>query len=309
MHLESAVNDLRHVCFVGVELPARRALPRRLSPRVVELGQALRVRPRSLTALGASEPLDGFLEWLLKRAGLDAGAYRPKALQRRLPACLRALKVFSTAAAKALLEQKPEMLLMALDTVLIGVSEFFRDPAVFEELQRSVLPELLKGRRNLRVYSAGCSGGQELYSMAMLLAELGVLTDSYLVGMDCRPEAIAQARAGWFQAAELDAVPPGFRQRYFHLEGARACVSPCLREKSLWQVGDLLSGPPPGEGWDIILFRNVAIYLCPEKTRLWESLVRQLRPGGVLVTGKAERPPSDLPLKRIYRCIYKRIEK
>ncbi|HYG33675.1 MAG TPA: CheR family methyltransferase, partial [Clostridia bacterium] len=156
------------------------------------------------------------------------------------------------------------------------------------------------------VYSAGCSDGQELYSIAMLLNDLGALAHSHLLGLDCRSEAIAHAKAGRVPMAELEQVPPELRTRYFQVDQSTACVSPELRERVCWQVGDLLENCGPADSWDVILFRNVAIYLTPDHERLWKSLASQLRPGGVLVTGKAERPPSDLPLTRAFSCIYRK---
>ncbi|HWH72167.1 MAG TPA: protein-glutamate O-methyltransferase CheR [Candidatus Sulfotelmatobacter sp.] len=306
--MESAGHELSHVCFVGAEplQPDWRLRPghrKSLQSSAARAGHGTR-----LTGADASQtaPPNPLLVWLFQAARLDAGAYRPQALQRRLLACLRVLRVASPEAARALLEQKPELLPQALSAVLIGVSEFFRDPNVFEQLRQSVLPELLQGRRGLRVYSAGCSAGQELYSMALLLAELGVLSTSCLLGIDCRPKAIAQAQAGWFPATDLTGVSPKFRQRYFQLTGVRTRVAPALRRQVCWRVGNLLTDSPPGTDWDVVLCRNVAIYLQPDQTGLWARLADQLRPGGVLVTGKAERPPAGLPLSRIFPCIYQR---
>jgi chemotaxis methyl-accepting protein methylase len=207
-----------------------------------------------------------------------------------------------------MLEQKPESLPRAVSAVLIGVSEFFRDRAVFDHLRDVVLPELLKGRRELRVYSAGCSDGQEPYSIAMLLDDLGALERSCLLGVDCRSEAIARAEAGWFRAAELQGIEPQWRERYFRSQGAHALVSPVLRARMQWRAGDV-AACGEGAGWDVILFRNLAIYFKPDRAAaVWERLARQLAPGGVLVTGKAERPPAGLPLRRVSSCIYQKPE-
>lgn len=316
-HPGSVASDLSHVCFVGVEPPARcgvRRQPSRVGP--AESGERnkragfFRARsdsPLSPAALCEAEEPDAFLVWLFNEAGLDAGAYRCKALQRRLPACLRALRASCSEQARAMLERRPELLPRAMEAVLIGVSGFFRDQAVFEQLRRSVLPNLLRGRGGLSVYSAGSADGRELYSMAMLLDGLGVLKGSSLLGVDCRPEAIARAEAGWYGATDLDGVAPELRDRYFEPHGTRACIRAALRGNICWQVGNLLIASQAGGGWDVVLCRNVAIYLRPEQTAgLWERLTAGLRPGGVLVTGKAERPTAGLPLKRIYPSIYQK---
>lgn len=301
---------LRHVCFVGVEPPPRNLRQQR-APLDSE-GKCWWRREADPEGKGGPvpgriDPSGAFLSWLLEKAGLTFAAYRPAALLRRVPACLRALRASSVDEARVLLEERPEAISSAVEAVLIGVSQFFRDPDVFEELHRSVLPESLLGGRGLRVYSAGCSDGQELYSMAMLLAELGGVEGSDFFGEDCRPEAIARAAAGWFQTTELENMAREVVERYFQIHGGRARISSLLRGRTCWRQGDLLASKPAILRWDVILFRNVAIYLRPEQRGIWERLTEQLAVGGVLVTGKAERPPTGLPLKRIYSCIYKRV--
>jgi chemotaxis methyl-accepting protein methylase len=309
----------------------------------------LRLAPR------AEGSLDEFLVWLLQKAWLSPEVYRASALHRRLPACLRALRVPTTAAARALLEREPQLLSRALSTILIGVSGFFREPLVFEILQREGLPRLLRRTPELRVLSAGCSDGQELYSLAMLLDQAGALDKAFLLGLDCRSEAVVRAQGGWFEVAEIGQVPLEFHARYFTHHGSEVLVSRKLRERICWCEEDLLAGLPeeqepacvnppcslrvkgkPTEHdahptlaplpemenrnsgldyfesatgfWDLILFRNVAIYLDPHPAQsLWARLVRQLRVGGLLVTGKAERPPRNLPVRRIGHCLYERI--
>ena len=293
--MNGQVADFRHVCFVAA------------SPGPARPGWSASTPPRALPAVPA-EPLHPFLGWLTQQAGLQVGAYRPAALNRRLGACLRALRVTSPERARALLESRPELLAKVLDALLIGVSGFFRDEAVFEQLHKVILPGLLRGRPGLRVYSAGCSDGQELYSLAMLLDDLGCLDQSELLGLDCRPVAIARARAGCWPAPEANPVPLAFRARYFHGREGCARVAPRLREKIRWRAGDLLAEPDPDGSWDLVLFRNVAIYMSWEHQALWDRFAALVRPGGVLVTGKAERPPSRLPFRSIGPCLFKKME-
>jgi chemotaxis methyl-accepting protein methylase len=252
------------------------------------------------------EPLDPFIPWLLARSGLEAPAYRPGFLQRRLPACLRRLRVSSGAEARALVERRPEMRESALSTLLIGVSDFFRDPPVFDFLRQSTLPSLLSARSGLRVCSLGVSHGQELYSVAMLLAEFSALERSALLGVDCRQDAIAHAAVGRFDERELSGLEEHLRERYFIAEGSRWRIRAELRDRISWRTGDAFSLAQE-EFWDVILFRNVAIYLETEAhAPLWRQIGKQLADGGVLVTGKAEQPPASAGLRRITPCIYQR---
>ena len=316
--MDSTGCRLRHIRFAGVEQATDRGLRAgkvrggALGDSFVRNGsaaggprRAARLAPVLRTAI--AECVDPFIDWLFCEAGLNPVAYRPAALSRRLPACLRALRVSSTDSAKVCLEREPSLLGRAVDALLLGVSGFFRDKRVFEQLSGSVLPELLSGGRGLRVCSAGCSDGQELYSVAMLLEQLGGLAQSYLLGLDCRTNALTRARFGWFPAGELEGVTAELRERFFRLEASGARISPELRQRTRWVQGDLLAPYEPVPAWDLILFRNVGIYLTPQAAAsVCERLVGQLRPGAVLASGKAERPPADVPLKRIGPCLYRK---
>lgn len=253
---------------------------------------------------GASDPL---ISWVLERAGLQPGAYRAAAMQRRLSACLRQLKVPSTESARELLARKPDLVPVVLNTALIGVSEFFRDRPVFDYLKERVLPELLETKESLRVCSAGVSGGQELYSVAMLLAEAGMLANSRLLGLDCRASAIARAREGVFREDDMAGVETPRRERFFRQESGRWAVLPVLKDRIEWKVENLLTFEA-GEPCDLVLFRNVAIYFTEAHSHsVWTRLCGQLADGGFLVTGKAERPPASLPLVRVAPSIYRKI--
>jgi chemotaxis protein methyltransferase CheR len=250
--------------------------------------------------------LDPLIAWLLGRAGLKSSAYRPTAMQRRVPACLRQLRVDSVESARALLERRPELLPVVLNTALIGVSEFFRDQPVFECVEKNVVPALARLRRSLRVCSAGVSGGQEIYSVAMLLAEAGVLGEAVLLGVDCRADAIRRAREGFYGAEDMSGVTPERRERFFEPSNGRWAVRPELKARIQWGIHDLLDFDAGGP-CDLILFRNVAIYFNePHSCGVWTHLCDQLAPGGFIVTGKAERPPSALPLVRIGPSVYRK---
>jgi chemotaxis methyl-accepting protein methylase len=295
MH-SSARPELSHICFEG-KTPARPGRPARREA----CGTALRA------PLPAAEGrLDEFTAWVLGRAGLDAAAYRTQPLERRLPACLRALKAGSAHAARELLERKPSLLAKAVNSLLIGVTEFFREPGVFDFLRTRILPALAGRNQRLRIWSAACSSGAELYSMAILLSEAGLLERSYLLGTDCRGDAIERARLGLYDATTLALVPSAMRDRHF--EPAGQCWRPveALRRQAHWKVADLLAGVEHGP-WDIIFWRNAAIYLKPGPAEaIWRRLAPVLAPEGLLVAGKADRPPRDAGLTSAARCVYRR---
>ncbi len=308
--------DLDYISFRGVDsspIPGGRCLDNRVR---LLLGERDGPPP---SPPAAPLEVDSLLGWMLQRAGLEVGAYRATVLQRRLPACLRRLKAASATEAQELLERKPELLPFALSAILIGVSDFFRDAEVFAEVQDTILPYLLRERAGLRVCSVGASGGHEVYSMAMLLAEQGALERSDLLGVDCRRDAISSAVVGAFGEGEMSGVDAARRARFFHAEGGRWVVRTELRRSLRWRVADVLTfaeaDPGEGEGgeaggadWDVILFRNVSIYFNDDASiGAWARLTARLAPGGFLITGKAEQPPAALPLQRVSSAIYQKL--
>ena len=175
-------------------------------------------------------------------------------------------------------------------------------------LDKAVLPKLSASGTGLRVCSAGCADGAELYWVAMLLAPPRALEGSTLLGTDCRLDAIRQAQRGWFDSTRLQSIDEGLRQTFFvpHQRGWQVCG--VWQQATLWQQGDALAGPPAGQpSWDLILCRNVAIYLEPTAAaRLWTVLVGSLRIGGILVVGRAERPQQQLSLLRLAPCVFEK---
>jgi chemotaxis methyl-accepting protein methylase len=210
----------------------------------------------------------------------------------------------SSAEAQQRLERCPELLPGLLSTLLIGVTEFLRDPAVFAFLAAEGLARVeTRPGNSLHAVSLGCSDGRELYSVAFLLAERGLLDRSVLTGVDCRTAALAAAHAGWYEPSALDAVPVAWRARYFSPEGSGYRIAPRLRARARWRRHDVCTTALPAA--DIILCRNLLIYLeRAAAAELWRSVVGALAPGGLLVTGRAERPPLELKLTRLAPCIY-----
>jgi chemotaxis protein methyltransferase CheR len=290
--------NLTHIRFEGsAAMPAPRNDARAL---VLAAGSRQRsevVRP--------PEPIGGLAGWVLSRCGLNPDVYRIDPLRRRLAACLRGLKVESETSAIECLKARPELLRMTLNTLLIGVSEFFRDAQVFETLRTSVIPALRDRPGSLRVWSLGCSNGAELCSVAIELAEAGMLDRAWLLGTDCRADAIARAAMGVFAEGELAGMDARLRARYFERTQAGWRAAGALRRQMHWELADGTRACPAGP-WDIVLCRNVVIYLeSGVAERMIARVASQLAPRGYLVVGKAERPPVSLKLGLVGRCVYR----
>jgi chemotaxis protein methyltransferase CheR len=287
--------SFRHVVFPGSTEPVREAfnftpVPIVLSPSSTELG----------------DDEQELVRWVFNEAGLRCEDYRPETIKRRLPACLRALRLERVSQIRPAIHRKPELLSVAASSLLIGVTSFFRDPSVFESLAELV-SRLAASVHSPQIWSAACSDGAELYSVGMLLAEIGAIQRTILLGTDFRPDAIAVARQGLYDGGSTRTVPSRYLNRYLRAEQCNWRIHPYLRATTHWRVGDVTSQFEPGE-WDMVLCRNLAIYLQPVAAgRLWARLERVLKPGGILVLGKAERPLGARSLRAIAPCIYRRV--
>ncbi|MDB5097427.1 MAG: Protein-glutamate O-methyltransferase, partial [Cyanobacteria bacterium RYN_339] len=177
--------------------------------------------------------------------------------------------------------------------VTIGETHFFRHAEHFHALAEVVLPDRRRAAagRRLRVLSAGCSGGEEPYSVGMVLASQGAPA-AEILGVDLNPEAVARARAGRYSEWSMRGVLPAVRQRYFRREGsgwqldAQILAMASFSERNLAEPDAAFWAPG---GFDVIICRNVLIYFTPEVIReVIQRFATALAPGGYLILGPSE---------------------
>jgi two-component system CheB/CheR fusion protein len=182
--------------------------------------------------------------------------------------------------------------------LLIHVTSFFRDRPVFDVLEQTTIPDMVRDHppgQPLRVWVAGCSTGEEAYSLAMLFLEQikagGRPIKLQVFGSDVDAEAIASARDGAYPASVIEqSVSSARLARFFVREDAGWRAAPDLRAAIVFTVHDLLADPPFSR-LDLISCRNLLIYLRPEaQARVIEAFHFALRDGGILLLGSAESP-------------------
>lgn len=191
-----------------------------------------------------------------------------------------------------------------IEAITTKETRFFRDRALFEALRRVVLPERAAAlrshsprRHRIRIWSAGCSTGQECYSVAMLVRELaapggdGLRDSSFtILGSDISSAALEAARAGEYSQTEVQrGVPAELLERYFVRSGRRWSAAESLRRLVQFQRFDLLQSPAALGAFDVILCRNVLIYFDDAtRRRVCRGFQRLLQQGGWLALGSAE---------------------
>ena len=188
---------------------------------------------RSPGAAGAETDgdLDALLVFVRDARGLDFTGYKRASVARRVRRRANELRLDSLAAYRDLLEADVEEFSQLLDTLLINVTGFFRDPEAWTYLAEEIVPQLVAGRAGdeaVRVWSAGCASGEEAYTIAMVMAEILGLSETArrvkIYGTDIDTAALDQARRAVYPDVALDAVPEPLRRRYFQPRRARPGV-------------------------------------------------------------------------------------
>lgn len=189
-----------------------------------------------------------------------------------------------------------------IDAMSTHETSFFRDQRPFDLLLTKILPEYFDKRPNkpeafspgLQIWSAACSTGQEVYSIAMVIAELLGRNigqwDITITGTDVSDIAINKARQALYTSYEVDrGVSLRLRQKYFESQGELLKIRDDLQTMTGFKKSNLLASSGVNGLYDIILCRNVAIYFDQEnRRRLFEKIATCLRPGGILIIGSTE---------------------
>ena len=230
-------------------------------------------------------------------AGLELRAYKDKCIRRRIAVRMRACGVHSYADYHALLERTPAEFDRLRDTLTINVTRFYRNADTWSLLRRALIPELCREMRSeLLAWSAGCSSGEEPYTLAILLAEhldatgRGEMLERVSVdATDVDRASLERARRGRYPLEALSEMPADLVERYFDADGVERRVAERVRRRVQVRSHDMTGDPPPRRGYHLILCRNVVIYFDrPMQERLFHTFVDALAPGGYLVLGKVE---------------------
>lgn len=236
--------------------------------------------------------------------GVDLGLYRRAYVERRVAARLRTLGMRTYRQYSDLLDQDPSEYQELLNTITINVTDFFRDQAMWNVLKTRVLKEIVvrkKAGRNktIRIWSAGCSTGEEPYSAAMLLLDtLGLESSNYLISVtasDLDPVALAKAERGVYDNTELRRIPAGYQVRFTRGVGdSQFEIAPEVRRLVRFQRINLFE-PAPFRVMDLIMCRNVFIYFDrDQQARVLENFWNSMARGGYLVLGRSEKLSSDV---------------
>ncbi len=185
------------------------------------------------------------------------------------------------------LRKNPNEFKELVRVLTINLSYFFRNPETFEFLQQNVFPEF-KDRSRVIFWSAGCAGGEEPYSLAILAEQAGILSKVQIYGTDIDEEALGRARKGIYNSNALQYLSSELIMRYFESEREQFAIKEYIKSRVTFLHHDLFQ-LPPFPHCDLIVCRNVLIYLDRKaQRRILVNFNEQLKPTGYLVLGKVE---------------------
>lgn len=223
-----------------------------------------------------------------RAARLNLNEYKQDQLRRRIISMAETKDCKNLEEFWNYLKKSQENVQWFQDKMAINVSELFRNPEKWQEMQDKILPELVKRSSKLKVWSAGCSYGAEAHSLAAIL-EHKFKGPHTIIGSDIDEAALAQARSGEFNEADMRCVPADIKNKYFKKVGESWIAGPEIKKYLSFRKANLLE-EPFDRNFDLIMCRNVVIYFNEEaKDKLYERFFQALKPGGVLFVGSTER--------------------
>lgn len=239
-------------------------------------------------AYPAGPGYDKFEKNIAELTGVDLGMYKYQ-IHRRVHTLMKNWGMKDYGEYYDVIKENPEKRRAFLDYITINVTEFFRNPERWNILRKRILPDLLEaGVRSANLWSAGCSSGQEPYSLAILSLESGL--DCRIFAVDVDEGALSKAEEGVYPVSQLEKISPGMLSKYFSPErNGMYRVARKVKEKVFFKQFNLLKDPFP-ENQHLILCRNVVIYFSAEtKNRLYKKFFDSLAPGGFLMVGSTEQ--------------------
>ncbi len=264
----------------------------------------------------SQKSVDFIFDLLSKRSGVDFSQYKSNTMMRRIEKRIEALNVRNMSEYYQLLRQNALELDTLFDTVLIGVTEFFRDPEAFEKI-KSLLNTRLRERRHndsIRIWCVGCATGEEAYSIAILLHEL-LGSEIYnfqfqVFASDIGERALSFARKGIYSEKALRKIPPDLLEKYFDKNKYGFEVKKNIKQNILFSRHDITNDPPFVK-LDLVVCRNLLIYfntyLQKETLRIFNYALKE---DGLLFLGKSESVSvlADLFAKTEGMKIFRKIE-
>lgn len=252
--------------------------------------------------------LEYFKKWVKDELKLDLTAYKETQLHRRLLSLMSRVGVKSVEEYIELLKKDSAQKQRFLDFVTINVTEFFRNPDIFEDFESILLQEARK-KGKLKIWSAACSIGAEPYSIAMILHKSGNSRGHTILATDIDRTILNKARAGVYNGNDIKNIDGTLLSKYFQKKDREYVIDPEIKRMVSFKHHDLILGRYDKD-FDIIVCRNVVIYFKQEiKDKIYREFSNSLKKGGLLFVGATESIYNykDFEFEKASTFIYRKL--
>lgn len=221
---------------------------------------------------------------------IDLNAYKEKQMKRRIDTLINKNGLREYDKYVQLIKTDKERFEEFVNYLTINVSEFYRNADQWMLLDKEIIPELI-GRfgKNLKIWSAACSTGDEPYSLVMALSRHLPLNQIHIMATDLDKQVIAKAKVGLYSEKSVAAVPDDLKRKYFTKIGPSYQISQEIKDRVEFKEHNLLKDTYPTD-YHLIVCRNVLIYFTEEaKEEIYRKFEKALKPGGLLFIGSTEQ--------------------
>lgn len=227
---------------------------------------------------------------ILSLTKIDLNSYKEKQMRRRIDTLIRKTSAKTYDEYVVLLKKDNDIFEAFINFLTINVSEFFRNPDQWQILDKKIFPELVKKfGKNLKIWSAACSTGDEPYSLVMALSKHVPLNQIHIIATDIDKQVLEKARVGLYNAKSIANVPDEFKRKYFTKIGSSFQISNEIKRHVEFKEHNLLRDAYPSN-CDMIVCRNVVIYFTDEaKEEIYIKFNKALKDKGILFIGSTEQ--------------------
>jgi len=233
---------------------------------------------------------ESFKTEIFKLTKIDLNSYKEKQMKRRIDTLIAKVGAKTYNEYVDIIKKDEEKFDEFVTYLTINVSEFYRNPDQWELMDKEIIPELIKKfGRNLKIWSAACSTGDEPYSLVMALSRHLPLSDIKIFATDLDKQVIAKAKAGLYSEKSVMNVPADLKQKYFTKVGPSYQISDEIKQRVEFKEHNLLKDIYPVD-YHMIVCRNVLIYFTDEaKDEVFLKFNKALTKGGILFIGSTEQ--------------------
>jgi chemotaxis protein methyltransferase CheR len=231
-----------------------------------------------------------FKREILALTSIDLNAYKENQMKRRIDTLIGKRKIVGYDKYIQAIKNDKALFEEFVTHITINVSEFYRNPEQWKILENSVIPDLIKNfGKNLKIWSAACSTGDEPYSLVMALSRYIPINQIKIMATDLDKQVIAKAKVGLYNDKSIAAVPPDLKKKFFTQIGPSFKISDEVKARVEFKQHNLLKDTYPTD-YHMIVCRNVLIYFTEEaKTEVFRKFYGSLAKKGVLFIGNTEQ--------------------